>query len=469
MINKTIGVIGLGVMGSNLVLNIERNGYTVSIFNRTSSKTKCFFKKNSEKKIIPFFTIKDFISSLKKPRCIILMVQSGIATDNTINNILPYLNKQDIIIDGGNSFYKDSIVRNKNLEKKGFYFFGTGISGGSEGALLGPAIMPGGNKEQYKVIESLFKKIAAKYQGEPCVSYIGPDGSGHYVKMIHNGIEYSDMQLISEVYALLKIGLHLNNKDISNIFSDWNKGELNSYLINITKNIFLKKDLQTNKDLIDLISDKAGNKGTGTWTVQNALELGQPLSLISESVFFRYLSSLTSERNIASKYINVKSSNTTIIKNKPVFIEKIRKSLYLGKILAYSQGFSLLKSACKHYNWNLNLSKISKIFRSGCIIQASFLNKISQEFSNNKDVKNLLLTSFFSSIAKEYQESLRSIVAYAIKTKIPVPVLSASIAYYDGYHSSFLSTNLIQAQRDYFGSHTYNRTDKDGSFTSNWI
>ncbi|CAL4042346.1 6-phosphogluconate dehydrogenase, decarboxylating [Buchnera aphidicola (Anoecia corni)] len=468
MINKTIGVIGVGVMGSNLILNIERNGYIVSIFNRTSNKTKCFFEKNAEKKIIPFFNIKNFISSLKKPRCIILMVQSGIATDNTINSVLPYLNKEDIIIDGGNSFYKDSIIRNKNLEEKGIYFFGTGISGGSEGALLGPAIMPGGNKKKYKVIRSLFKKIAAKYQGEPCVSYIGPDGSGHYVKMIHNGIEYSDMQLISEVYALLKLGLHLNNKDISNIFSNWNKGELNSYLINITKNIFLKKDAQTNKDLIDLISDKAGNKGTGTWTVQSALELGEPLSLISESVFFRYLSSLTSQRKTASKYIDIKSPNPLNFKNKLLFIEKIRKSLYLGKILAYSQGFSLLKTACQHYNWNLNLSKISKIFRSGCIIQASFLDKISQEFSNNKDIKNLLLTSFFSSIAKEYQESLRSVVAYAIQTKIPVPVLSSSIAYYDGYHSSHLSTNLIQAQRDYFGSHTYNRTDKNGSFTSNW-
>jgi len=469
MINKTIGVIGLGTMGSNLVLNIERNGYIVSIFNRTSSTTKHFFEKNNKKKIIPFFNIKNFISSLKKPRCIILMVQSGIATDNTIQKILPYLNKKDIIIDGGNSFYKDSIIRNKKLEEKGFYFFGTGISGGSEGALLGPAIMPGGNKDQYEVIQPLFEKIAAKYQGEPCVSYIGPDGSGHYVKMIHNGIEYSDMQLISEVYALLKLGLNLNNKDISDIFSNWNKGELNSYLINITKNIFLKKDIQTNKDLIDLISDKAGNKGTGTWTVQNALELGEPLSLISESVFFRYLSSLTSQRNIASKYIDVKPSKKSTIKNKSLYIEKIRQSLYLGKILAYSQGFSLLKTACQRYNWNLNLSKISKIFRSGCIIQASFLNKISKEFSNDKNVKNLLLTSFFSSIAKEYQESLRSIVAYAIKIRIPVPVLSASIAYYDGYHSSCLSTNLIQAQRDYFGSHTYNRIDKDGSFTSKWI
>jgi len=467
-LNKTIGIIGLGVMGSNLSLNIERNNYIVSVFNRTTETTKTFIKNNPGKKIIPFFCIKKFIKSLKKPRKIILMVASGTPTDDTIKLILPYLSKKDIIMDGGNSFYKDSISRNNLLSKKGIYFLGSGISGGSKGALKGPSIMPGGDKIAYDQMKPLLEKIAAKSKKEPCVSYIGPNGSGHYVKMVHNGIEYSDMQLISETYSILKKGLGLTNKNIAEIFKKWNSGELNSYLIKITKKILVKKRDGSDSYLLDLISDVAKNKGTGTWTVQSALTLGEPLSLISESVFFRYISTLQKQRKIASKKFVGPELKIKKEKNITVLIEEIRKSLYLGKILAYSQGFSLMKNASDYYKWNLNLSKISKIFRSGCIIQAKFLEKISEEFEKEKNTLNLLFTKYFNLIANTYQKSLRLTVSYAIKKGIPIPALSASIAYYDSYRSRYLCTNLIQSQRDFFGSHTYERTDKKGIFTTNW-
>lgn len=466
-VKKQIGVVGMAVMGQNLALNIENCGYSVSIFNRSSKITKEFFCKHNKKKIFPYYSIKDFLQSLKTPRLILLMVKSGKATDDIINLIIPYLQKNDILIDGGNSFYKDTIRRSKKISKMGFRFIGAGISGGEKGALYGPSIMPGGDYSSYKFIKPILKKISAKYNNIPCVSYIGNDGSGHYVKMVHNGIEYADMQLISEVYFLLKYFLGLNNKELSKIFNSWNKGELKSYLIKITSKIFLKKN-NKGKYLIDLILDCAENKGTGTWVSNSALDLGVPLSLITESVFSRYISSLKSQRILASDLLKGPKNFKIIKKGKEIFIENLRRALYLGKIIAYSQGFSQLKVASKKYSWNLNFSNIAKIFRSGCIIKANFLQKIKDVYKNNNKVVNLLLTPYFKNVANDYQNSLREIVSFSVLNGISVPVLSSAISYYDSYRSKILPSNLIQAQRDLFGAHTYKRIDKKGIFHTNW-
>lgn len=467
MINKQkIGIIGLGVMGANLALNIANKKYSISVYNRTSEKTNLFISNNvKNKNLFPFYTIETFIKSIKIPRKIILMIQSGIAIDKTISSILPYLDKGDILIDGGNSFYKDTIRRNNELSKKGFKFLGMGISGGEEGALNGPCIMPGGDKKTYDLVSKILKDISAKSKEDkqPCVEYIGPDGSGHYVKMVHNGIEYGDMQLIAESYFLLKKFLNLNNNEISNVFDDWNKGELNSYLIKITKNILNKKS-ESGKYLIDLVLDEASHKGTGKWTSKNALELGVPLSLITESVFARYISSLKKERKKAANFFK----GPTIKQINDVnFIENIRQALYLGKIISYTQGFYQLQIISDKKKWNLNLRQIAKIFRAGCIIRAKFLNKISDAYKDN-NISNLLMDSYFMSIANKYQKSLRYIVSCSILNGIPVPAFSSAICYYDSYRSDTLPANLIQAQRDYFGSHSYKRLDKKGIFHSSW-
>ncbi|CAL4042140.1 6-phosphogluconate dehydrogenase, decarboxylating [Buchnera aphidicola (Tetraneura ulmi)] len=461
-----IGVIGLSVMGGNLALNISNCGYSVSVFNRSKEKTKILIEKNPNLKIFPYYKIKDFIFSLSSPRKILLMIQAGIATDEIINLIIPYLNEGDILIDGGNSFYKDTNRRCNELSKLGIRFIGAGISGGEEGALKGPAIMPSGNKSAYNILSEIFNKIAANYDGDPCVKYIGPNGSGHYVKMVHNGIEYSDMQLIAEAYFLLKNVVGMNNKDLSNVFSEWNKGELNSYLIEITKNILITKD-SDGKYLIDFISDQAENKGTGTWTSQSALELNEPLSLITESVFFRYISSIKFQRMIASKIL-LGPNKTSSLKNKSIFIENVRRALYLGKIISYAQGFSQLKNASEKYLWNLKFDDIAKIFRSGCIIRAKFLNRIIDSYRSNKKIFNLLLTPYFQKIANKYQQSLREIVSFSILEGIPIPTFSSAISYYDSYRSQLLPTNLIQAQRDYFGAHTYRRIDIEGVQHTKW-
>lgn len=468
MSKQQIGVIGMAVMGRNLALNIESRNYSVSIFNRTSLVTEQVVAKNKGKNIFPYFSIKDFINSLIIPRCIILMVKAGSATDYTILSILPYLEKGDILIDGGNTFYKDTIRRNNDLLKKGVYFIGMGVSGGEFGALHGPSIMPGGSKEAYKLVSPILKDISAKFNGESCVTYIGPNGSGHYVKMIHNGIEYGDMQLIAETYFILKNLLNLTNEELSNIFADWNKGELKSYLIEITTNILLKKD-KKNCYLLDCILDQAEDKGTGKWISQNALELREPLTLITESVFARYLSSLKEQRIIAAKILKGPTLKYISSKNKIKFIEEVRQALYLGKIISYAQGFSQLKKASEKYSWNLKYGKIAKIFREGCIIRASFLEKITDAFNVDNNISNLLLTSYFSKISNKYEKSLRKIVTYAIKYGIPIPAFASAVSYYDTYRTSSSSANLIQAQRDYFGAHTYKRIDKIGYFHTNWL
>lgn len=468
MAKQQIGVVGMAVMGRNLALNIESRGYTVSVFNRSREKTDEVIAENQGKKLAPYYTIEEFVDSLEKPRRILLMVQAGEATDKTIASLTPHLDKGDILIDGGNTFYKDTIRRNKELSEQGFNFIGTGVSGGEEGALKGPSIMPGGQKEAYELVAPILDKIAARAEdGEACVTYIGPDGAGHYVKMVHNGIEYGDMQLIAEAYALLKGALGLSNEELAKTFTEWNNGELSSYLIDITKDIFTKKDEEGNY-LVDVILDEAANKGTGKWTSQSSLDLGEPLSLITESVFARYLSSLKTQRVAASKVLSGPQAQA-FTGDKAEFVEKVRRALYLGKIVSYAQGFSQLRAASEQYSWDLHYGEIAKIFRAGCIIRAQFLQKITDAYAENANIANLLLAPYFKNIADEYQQALRDVVAYAVQNGIPTPTFSAAIAYYDSYRSEVLPANLIQAQRDYFGAHTYKRIDKDGVFHTEWL
>ncbi|MEQ1976977.1 NADP-dependent phosphogluconate dehydrogenase [Xenorhabdus sp. SGI240] len=467
MSKQQIGVVGMAVMGRNLALNIESRGYSVSIFNRSSDKTDEVIAENPGKKLVPSYSIEEFVDSLEKPRRILLMVKAGEATDKTIASLMPHLDKGDILIDGGNTYFQDTIRRNRELSAQGINFIGTGVSGGEEGALKGPSIMPGGQKEAYELVAPILKEIAAQVDGEPCVTYIGADGAGHYVKMVHNGIEYGDMQLIAEAYSLLKNSLDLSNQALAEVFSDWNQGELSSYLIEITADIFRKQD-EDGKYLVDVILDEAANKGTGKWTSQSSLDLGIPVTLITESVFARYISSLKDQRVAASKVLSgpeVQPFNG----DKAEFIEKVRRALYLGKIVSYAQGFQQLKAASDEHNWDLNYGEIAKIFRAGCIIRAQFLQKITDAYNENPAIANLLLAPYFKQIADEYQQALRDVVSYGVQNGIPTPTFSAAISYYDSYRSAVLPANLIQAQRDYFGAHTYKRTDKEGVFHTEWL
>ncbi|AEW44664.1 gluconate-6-phosphate dehydrogenase [Serratia symbiotica str. 'Cinara cedri'] len=464
---QQIGVIGMAVMGRNLALNIESRGYTVSIFNRSVEKAEKVITDNIGKNLMLHYDLQSFVESLEKPRRILLMVKAGEATDKTIAALRVYLDKGDILIDGGNSYYKDTIRRNQELSKNGLNFIGAGVSGGEEGALKGPAIMAGGQKEAYELVSPILKRIAAVVGDEPCVAYIGADGAGHYVKMVHNGIEYGDMQLIAESYSLLKKVLNLSNDQLAETFAEWNQSELNSYLISITKEIFTKKDTK-GRYLIDLILDEAANKGTGTWTSQSAMELGEPLSLITESVFARYLSALKEQRIAASKVLEG-PQYIPFNGNKDEFIEKVRRALYFGKIISYAQGFSQLKAASRENGWDLCYSEIANIFRAGCIIRAQFLQKIINAYTANANIDNLLLAPYFKQVAIQYQQALRDVVSYAVQQGIPTPTFSASIAYYDSYRSATLPANLIQAQRDYFGAHTYKRIDQEGVFHTEWI
>lgn len=468
MTKQQIGVIGMGVMGKNLALNIESRGYSVSIYNRTNSKTENVIAEHHDRKLVPTFSIEEFVDSLEKPRRILLMVKAGEATDKTIQTLLPHLDNGDILIDGGNTFFKDTIRRNQELAASNINFIGTGVSGGEEGALRGPSIMPGGQKEAYELVAPILEQISAKAEdGSPCVAYIGPDGAGHYVKMVHNGIEYGDMQLIAESYDLLRHLLGLSVEEIAEIFADWNQGELDSYLIEITADILTRKDEETGKPIVDVILDAAGNKGTGKWTSQSALDLGVPLPLITESVFARYISALKEERVVASKVLNgpqVKPFDG----NKKEFIEKIRKALYFSKIMSYAQGFAQMRTASEEYDWNLNYGEIAQIWRAGCIIRARFLQTITDAYQQTPDLKNLLLADYFKEVTERYQQAVRDVVAVAVQAGIPVPTFSSAIAYYDSYRSENLPANLIQAQRDYFGAHTYQRKDKEGIFHYEW-
>ncbi|WP_053218421.1 NADP-dependent phosphogluconate dehydrogenase [Virgibacillus senegalensis] len=471
MAKQQIGVIGLAVMGKNLALNIESRGYSVSVFNRSYEKTEDFLNNEAKgKNFVGSETIEEFVATLEKPRKILLMVKAGAATDATIESLKPHLDEGDILIDGGNTFFKDTIRRNKELAESGLHFIGTGVSGGEEGALKGPSIMPGGQKEAFEKVQPILEAIAAKVDGDPCTTYIGPDGAGHYVKMVHNGIEYGDMQLISEAYFILKHVLGLSAEELHEVFADWNKGELDSYLIEITADIFTKMDEETGKPLVDMILDTAGQKGTGKWTSQSALDLGVPLPIITESVFSRFISAMKEERVKASKVLNgPEMANASFDGDKKELIEAVRKALYMSKICSYAQGFAQMRSASDEYDWNLRYGDIAMIFRGGCIIRAQFLQKIKDAYDREPGLTNLLLDPYFKDIVENYQESLREVLAIAIKRGIPVPAFSSALAYYDSYRTEKLPANLLQAQRDYFGAHTYQRLDKEGIFHTEWM
>ncbi|WP_368985276.1 NADP-dependent phosphogluconate dehydrogenase [Caldifermentibacillus hisashii] len=468
MAKQQIGVVGLAVMGKNLAFNIESRGYTVSVFNRSREKTDAMMQEATGKNIVPTYSIEEFVQSLETPRKILLMVKAGPATDATIEQLKPHLEKGDILIDGGNTFFQDTIRRNKELSDLGFHFIGTGVSGGEEGALKGPSIMPGGQKEAYDLVAPILQAISAKVNGDPCCTYIGPDGAGHFVKMVHNGIEYGDMQLIGESYFLLKNILGLSNDELHQVFSDWNQGELDSYLIEITRDIFTKIDEETGKPLVDMILDKAGQKGTGKWTSQNALDLGVPLPIITESVFARFISAMKDERVQASKILTGPTSGA-FSGNRKEFIEQVRQALYFSKICSYAQGFAQMRVASEEYGWDLKFGEIAMIWRGGCIIRAQFLQKIKDAYDRDSQLKNLLLDPYFKDIADRYQESLRNVIATAVMNGIPVPGFSAALSYYDSYRTKNLPANLLQAQRDYFGAHTYERVDKEGIFHTKWI
>ncbi|MFK2826646.1 NADP-dependent phosphogluconate dehydrogenase [Bacillus sp. B190/17] len=468
MAKQQIGVIGLAVMGKNLALNIESRGYSVAVYNRSYDKTKEFLEAEAAgKNFVGASTIEEFVHSLEKPRKILLMVKAGGPTDATIDSLKPYLEKGDILIDGGNTFFEDTIRRNKELETTGIHFIGTGVSGGEEGALNGPSIMPGGQKEAFELVQPIFEAISAKVEGDACCTYIGPNGAGHYVKMVHNGIEYGDMQLISEAYFIMKNVIGLSAQELHEVFAEWNKGELDSYLIEITADIFTKVDEETGKPLVDVILDTAGQKGTGKWTSQSALDLGVPLPIVTESVFARFISAMKEERVKASKLLKG-PERKEFNGNKEEIIEAVRKALYMSKICSYAQGFAQMRAASEEYDWNLNYGDIAMIFRGGCIIRAQFLQKIKDAYDRNPELANLLLDEYFKEIVESYQSALREVLALAIEQGIPVPSFSSALAYYDSYRTETLPANLLQAQRDYFGAHTYQRIDKEGVFHTEW-
>ena len=466
---QQIGVIGLAVMGKNLALNMESRGYSVAVYNRTYAKTEDFLQNEAKgKDFVGAKTIEEFVNALEKPRKIMLMVKAGQATDATIESLMPYLEKWDILIDGGNTLYEDTMRRNQKLDESGIHFIGTGVSGGEEGALNGPSLMPGGQKEAYDLVAPIFEAISAKVDGEPCVTYIGPNGAGHFVKMVHNGIEYGDMQLIAEAYFIMKHVLGMDARELHEVFSEWNKGELDSYLIEITADIFTKVDEETGKPLVEVIMDKAGQKGTGKWTSKNALDLGVPLPLITESVFARFISSLKDERVKASKVLSG-PTNVKYDGDRKELIEAIRRALYMSKITSYAQGFAQMRAASDEYGWDLKYGDIAMIWRGGCIIRAQFLQKIKEAFDRDPQLANLMLDPYFKEIVENYQSALRKVVSIAIEHGIAVPTFASAIAYYDSYRSEDLPANLIQAQRDYFGAHTYERKDKEGTFHTEWF
>jgi len=467
MVKQDFGLIGLGVMGQNLALNIERNGFLVAIYNRTAIRTQEFIKRRARgQNILPTYSIEEFVQSLKTPRKIMIMVKAGEPVDALLEQLMPHLQRGDLIIDGGNSFFKDSDRRAKDLGRIGLLYLGMGISGGEYGALWGPSLMPGGHGEAYEMVEPILAAMAAKVDGEPCVAYMGPGGAGHYVKMVHNGIEYGDMQLIAEAYDLLHRGLGLSAPELHQVFAEWNRGELSSYLIEITADILAKTDEETGKPLVDLILDVAEQKGTARWALESTLELGAPLPTIGAAVESRNLSIYKEERVVASQIL---SGPSVQYQGSPKeFIEAVEAALYASKICSYAQGMALLQVASHEYNYGLRLGDIARIWRGGCIIRARFLDKIRLAFERNPSLSNLLLDSEFAAAVKSRQDGWRLVVQTAVALGIPCPAMSASLALYDAYRSARLPANLIQAQRDYFGAHTYKRLDKEGVFHTDW-
>ncbi len=469
MSKADIGLVGLAVMGENLVLNMESHGFTVAVYNRTTSKVDDFVNgRGKDKNIIGTHSIEEFVATLKRPRKVMLMIKAGSPVDAFIEQVIPFLEEGDIIIDGGNSHFPDTIRRTKYLEEKGLLFIGTGVSGGEEGALLGPSIMPGGSPEAWEYVKRIFQSIAAKVEdGTPCCDWVGENGAGHFVKMVHNGIEYGDMQLITEVYQVMKNLLGMNHEEMHNVFAEWNKGELDSYLIEITRDILAYKD-EDGTPLVEKILDTAGQKGTGKWTAISSLDIGVPLTLIGEAVYARTLSAMKEERVEASKILSGPTPNFE--GDKKAFIEDLRKALLASKIVSYAQGYVLMKNAAKEYGWNLNYGGIALMWRGGCIIRSIFLGKIKEAFDTNSELSNLILDPYFKNKIEDAQDAWRRVVAVAVSNGMWIPAISTALNYYDGYRNDRLPANLLQAQRDYFGAHTYERIDKPRGefFHTNW-
>ena len=461
------GLIGLAVMGQNLVLNIERNGFPVAVFNRTAARTKEFVAGPAKgKNVKPCYSMEELVDSLQTPRKVMLMVKAGDPVDQVIAQLKPLLAPGDLIIDGGNSFYKDTERRALELAEDKLNYIGTGVSGGEEGALWGPAIMPGGQLEAYKMVEPILTAVAAKVDGEPCVTYIGPRGAGHYVKMVHNGIEYGDMQLIAEAYDIMHRALNLSAQELHDIFSDWNEGELQSYLIEITRDIFAKMDKETGKPLVDMVLDEAKQKGTGKWASQDSLDIGAPLPTITAAVESRIISSYKLERVVASHVLS--GPEIEFQGSHDQLVQDVRDALYAAKICSYAQGMALLKAVSEEYDYDLDLGSVAKIWRGGCIIRARFLNDITAAYERNPELTNLLLDSYFAKEILSRQAALRRVVQAAVSLGIPCLAFSASLAYFDAYRTDRLPANLTQAQRDYFGAHTFRRVDKEGIFHAEW-
>jgi 6-phosphogluconate dehydrogenase len=465
------GLIGLAVMGENLALNVESRGYRVAVHNRTTSVVDEFIAgRAAGKKFVGCNTLEQLVASLSRPRKVMLMIKAGPAVDAVIKQLIPLLDEGDIIIDGGNTFYADTERRTKEVEEAGLLFVGTGVSGGEEGALKGPSLMPGGSEKAWPAVRDIFQAIAAKVGPQanvPCCEWVGPRGAGHYVKMVHNGIEYGDMQLICEAYFLLKHAMGLDNDQLYDVFADWNRGELDSYLIEITRDIFSVKDPDTGDFLVDKVLDRAGAKGTGKWMSQLALDLGVPSTLVTEAVYARSLSSMKESRVAASELLAGPTGNYE--GKREQFVEQVRQALYASKIVSYAQGFVQLRAAADEHDWPLDLGQCALLWRGGCIIRAVFLDRIKEAFDKQPDLDNLLLAPYFREAIDKAQDAWRHVVATAALLGIPTPAFSTALAYYDGFRRASLPANLLQAQRDYFGAHTYERVDKEGTFHTDWL
>jgi len=464
-----IGLTGLAVMGQNLARNIARHGFPIAVHNRTTEKTREFVAEyGSEEPLVATESDAEFVAAIQAPRTIIIMVKAGAPVDQVIANLKPHLSKGDLLIDGGNSHYDDTARRIKELNAEGFLFLGTGVSGGEEGALNGPSIMPGGPREGYERVADILTAISAQVDGTPCCTYIGEGGAGHYVKMVHNGIEYADMQLIAEAYDLLKNAAGLTNDELAKVFGEWNSGDLDSFLIEITEQIFRTKDPETGGHLVDSVLDRAQQKGTGKWVSQSALDLGAPVTGITEAVFARFLSARKDERVAAAKALSGPSGGTFSGGDRDAFVSAVRDALYASKIVAYAQGFDQMQAAAQEFGWKLDFGALATIWRGGCIIRARFLDRIKDAYDQDPDLANLMLAPYFNDALKLVQDPWRRVVAEAVTLGIPVPAFASSLAYYDGYRRERLPANLIQAQRDLFGAHTYERVDKPGTFHSHW-
>ena len=464
-----IGVTGLAVMGANLARNLARHGHQVVLHNRSRGRTDALVEQHGgEGDFVPTGSVEEFVGALERPRKIIVMVQAGAATDAVIDEIAPLLDEGDVLLDGGNARFTDTIRRTEALTGRGLHFVGTGISGGEEGALHGPSIMPGGSAEAYELVGPLLESIAAVVDGEPCCTHVGESGAGHFVKMVHNGIEYADMQLIAEAYDLLRQGLGLTPAEIGDVFADWNDGDLDSYLIEITAQVLRHTDAETGAPFVDVVLDEAEQKGTGRWTVQSALDLGVPVSGIAEAVFARALSGHREQRRAAQQVLTGPADSSWEVPDRDAFVEQVRQALYASKVVAYAQGFDQITQGADEYGWDIDRAALARIWRGGCIIRATFLDRIAQVFTDEPDVTTLLTNDYFRDAVSEGQDGWRQVVAGAAQHGVPVPGFASALAYYDGLRAERLPAALIQGLRDLFGAHTYRRTDKDGSFHTMW-